>query len=403
MTQTASPIRISIVGAGLGGLTAAIALRQRGCDVTVYEQSDEIGEIGAGIQLGPNAIKVFRALGLEHQVAEIGYEPEKHVMRSWKNGRTLYATPMKGIFEQQFGAKYYQVHRADLHAALRRALPERCIALGSQCQTVRTEGSCAILTLSDGREIESDVIVGADGIHSAVRASLFGPESPHFTGNICWRGIVPIESMPPGSIEPNSTVWLGPHGHVVHYFVRGGQLVNYVASIEADDWRGESWYLEGDPSELLHAYEGWDPRLCELLAKTEKCYKWALFDRDPLEKWTVGRVTLLGDSAHAMLPYLAQGACMAIEDGYILAALLAGAPNTIEEALQEYEAVRLPRTTRVQLTARARANINHLSSPWAQFRRNLGYAVRKLLSPTQTGYQIEWVYGYDASDHLSRR
>ena len=390
-------LRISIVGAGLGGLTAAIALRAKGFEATVFEQARELAEIGAGVQLGPNAIKVYRALGLEDEVRAIGFEPNRHVMRSWKSGRVLYATPMKSVFDARFGAGYYQLHRSDLHSVLRRSLPDRAIRLGARCTGARTDGTRAVLSLADGTEVESDLVVGADGIHSAVRAGVFGAQAPRFTGNICWRGLVPAEALPDGMIEPDSTVWLGPHGHVVHYFVRGGKLVNFVACFEADDWREESWTVEGDPDELLDAYAGWNPRLLGLLERSERCYKWALYDRDPLPRWTDGRITLVGDSAHAMLPYLAQGACMAIEDACVLALVLSESPDAVETALKTYEALRAPRVSRVQLAARARAQVNHLASPMTRFRRDVGYRLRKLIKPKQTGYRIEWVYGYDAT------
>jgi salicylate hydroxylase len=393
--------KINIVGAGLGGLAAAIALRKRGFDAAVYERASALGEIGAGVQLGPNGTNVLKALGLESQVMPLAFEPDRHVARSWQSGRELFATQLKGVFAQRFGSRYLQVHRADLHRILQQAVPPECVHLDRACVAVRTEGEKAILTFADGSEVDSDVAVGADGIHSSVRESMFGAEQPRFTGNVCWRGLVPAASLPKGLVSPDATVWLGPRGHVVHYYVRGGEMINYVASMEADDWRSESWSVQVDRQEVLDAYKDWSPKLLQLFAETERCYKWALFDRDPLAQWTQGRVTLMGDAAHPMLPYLAQGASQAIEDGYELATSLANRLYDAPQALLDYENIRRPRTSRVQLTARGRAKTNHLSTRLQRLRRDAALLWRKWTRPSSNTYDIDWIYGYDAT--LDRR
>lgn len=392
-------LRIAIIGAGLGGLAAAAACIRHGLDVTIHEQAPALGEIGAGVQLGPNAMKALRALGLEDRVVEAAVEPGSHILRRWTSGRVLFTTAMKGVFHDRFGAGYYQIHRADLHDILARAVPGERIRLNAKCAAVRSEADRAVVSFADGSEAEYDAVIGADGIHSAVRASLFGPESPRFTGNICWRGVVKAAALPPGMIAKDVNVWLGPHGHIVHYYVRRGELVNFVAITESDSWRQESWSTEGDKDELIRTYAGWHASLNELFAQAERVNKWALYDRDPLPRWSAGRATLLGDAAHPMLPYLAQGACMAIEDGFALARILA-APETARDvpaALAVYEAVRRPRASKVQLGARARANVNHESSPLARLKRDLGYAWRRAFDRRGTSYKIDWVYAYDVT------
>jgi salicylate hydroxylase len=301
---------------------------------------------------------------------------------------------MKGVYEKAFGAGYFGAHRADFHNLLANALPEGILKLDAKCIGVKTVGDKAILQFADGHEAEDDIVVGADGIHSTVRASLFGAESPRFTGNICWRGLVAAEDLPKGMFASDMTVWFGPNSNIVHYYVRGGKLINWVASHEAD-WAEESWKAEASVDEVIETYKDWHPNLRHLFANTKHCYKWALFDRLPLERWSEGRVTLLGDAAHAMLPYLAQGACMAIEDAYALADSLWENQENASAALSQYEATRLARATNVQRAASARAKVNHLTSPWARLRRDVAYAVRKLLSPSKHTYQIEWIYGYD--------
>lgn len=388
--------RVAVVGAGLGGLTAAIALRQRGFDVTVYEQASELGEIGAGVQLSPNAMRVLIALGLDRAFEAIAFEPNRHVVRSWKNGHIISATQMRGVFRAQYGAGYFGAHRADFHAVLQGALPTERISLGRRCTGVTQTAERAVLTFADGGTAEADVVVAADGIHSAVRTALFGPDEPRFTGHICWRGLVPTRALRPGLIEPDMTAWFGPLSTVVHYYVRGGEMVNWIAQYVCD-WREESWRLETDWREAAAAYKDWNPRLTELFSHTERCYKWALHDRDPLPRWTNGRVTLLGDAAHPMLPYVAQGACMALEDAYVLADALARNRNDPLGALATYERLRLPRTARVQLTARARGAINSETSPLARFKRDLGYRLKRLLRPNEHTYKIEWIYGYDVT------
>jgi salicylate hydroxylase len=389
-------MRVAIVGAGLGGLTAAIALRQRGFAVDVYEQAGQLGEVGAGIQLGPNAMRVFQALGLEKEVISIAFEPDRHVVRNWNNGNLISATQMRGIYNHQYGAGYYGAHRADFHGVLVRALPPECIHLNAKLVNVSQSETEATLTFEGGRQVTSDVVIGADGIHSVVRTCLFGAATPRATGNICWRGLVPSDAIPKDSVSPDMNAYFGPNGTVVTYFVRRGEMVNWIAHFESD-WNEESWRVQTDWKEVSRAYEGWHPTLAALFARTETCYKWALLDRDPLNAWTKGRVTLLGDAAHPMLPYLAQGAAMAVEDGYVIAALLDMYRSNPQLALKQYEQIRLPRTARVQLTARERSKTNHLTSPLARLSRDLRYRVRKWLRPNEHTYQIEWIYGHDVT------
>jgi salicylate hydroxylase len=388
--------KVAVVGAGIGGLNAAIALIQRGFDVTVYEQADALGEIGAGIQLSPNASRVLMALGLDKDFEAIAFEPNRHVVRNWKSGSVVSATQMKGVFRPQYGAGYFGAHRADLHAVLQRAVPASAIRLNAKCIGVTQSAERAVILFADGSQAEADVVIGADGIRSAVRAGLFGPDAPRFTGHIVWRGLVPTTALPKGLIEPDMTAWFGPKGTVVHYYVRRGEIVNWIAHYEAD-WREESWSVESDWREAAQAYAGWHPLLNELFSRTQRCYKWALYDRDPLPRWTQGRVTLLGDAAHPMLPYLAQGAAQAIEDGYVLADLLAQHRSDPHGALVAYEQARLPRTARVQLHARERGKINNTTSALARFTRDIRYRIRKLLKPNEHTYGIEWIYGHDVT------
>jgi salicylate hydroxylase len=389
---------VIVVGAGLGGLTAAACLHRKGVRVTVLEQASQLGEIGAGVQLAPNALKVLRFLGLEQRAGEVGFEPAAHVVRNWKTSDVLAYTPYKGTLEKVFGAAYYGYHRADLHEILRSAVPAGCIRLSAKCTSVREEGAEAVVVLADGTEVRGDAVIGADGIHSAVRASLFGPEDPRFTGNACWRGLTPVSAMEPGLIQPDMTVWFGPGASVVHYYIRGGSVVNWVAMFESDQWAEESWTARGSRDEMLERFADWHPTIRALLAGSPDCLKWGLFDRDPLPQWSKGRATLMGDACHPMLPYLAQGACMAIEDGYAVAAAIARAEGDVAGALRRYEEQRRERTARVQMTARARAVENHTRDEAVMRARDERFArLRAEAAKGKHAYGIEWIYEHDVT------
>jgi len=389
--------RVVIIGGGIGGLTAALALSRRGIETSVYEQASALNDIGAGIQIAPNAVKTYRALGIEAALHAIGFETENQVIRSWRSGRIISKQPRKSVMRMRFGAPYYTVHRADLLDVLGRSLPAGCVHLGAHCIAIAADGRGPVARFADGSEIEADVIVGADGIHSVVRAGLFGAESPRFTGCICWRGLVPIDAVPQGLGISDGTAWWGPHGHIVHYPVRRGELMNFVAHHDSAAWTSESWTTECDKSELLEAYEAWNEALLQLINRSDRYYKWALYDRDPLDCWSKGRITLLGDAAHAMLPYLAQGACMAIEDGYVLAESIARSPEDLTAALALYETLRLSRTRRTVLGSRFRARENHLASPWKRLYRDAKIAIRDRFNSDSTSFRAAWLYDYDAA------
>lgn len=388
-------LRVAVIGAGIGGLAAANALRQRGHEVSIHEQAAQLGEVGAGIQMTPNAVKVMRGLGLEKELKNVSFLPDALIGLDWRSGKQVFRTPLD-VCDELYGAKYMQVHRADLHGVLHAPLPDSMFRLGVRCVDAGTVNGTAFAKFADGSEIEADVVVGADGIHSVVRDKLFGAEKPRFTNNMCWRMVVPFDEPDFDLVFPSTTLWLGPNGHVVTYYVRGGKGVNVIACHETDSWTAESWNTQATKEEVIEAYKDWNPRLHRLLDKTDHVFKWGLFDRDPMASWSKGNATILGDAAHPMLPYLSQGAAMAIEDGYVLAGTLTSEPD-IASALRRYEELRKPRTSEVQLRAREQGKSNHLISPWARLKRDIVYYVRGLINPQMTGLKAGWVYEYDAT------
>ena len=400
LPSTSRPSRIAIIGGGIGGLAAALALERRGAEVIVCEQSSAPSEIGAGLNLTPNAVKALRALGIESEIHAIGSGSEFLNIRSWKSGR-LISRMRPGDFRLKFGAPNLTVHRADLIEVLRRALKTSALRFGARCIAVDVGERVTTARFADGSEIEADVVVGADGIHSVVRDSLFGRDVPRFTGCICWRGMAPAGAVPRGINTADGSLWMGPHGHVVHYPVRRGELVNIVAHFDSDAWTEESWTRECDLSEVMTTYARWNSDLLRLFPCSERWYKWALYDRDPLERWSKGRATLLGDSAHAMLPYLGQGAAMAIEDGCVLAASIERHADDLDQALLLYERLRAPRTRAAVLGSRDRARENHLAGPWARLKRDVTFALRQRFGGDNTAFQVAWLYDYDVGRELA--
>jgi len=392
--------RVAIIGGGIGGLTAANALSRAGIEVAVYEAAAELREIGAGVALHPNAMKVLRAIGVEDGVRAVAGRSQWQVLRNWKTGRVIGRTSRRQQ-AASFGIEGATVHRADLLDVLAGALPAGMVTLGKRCTQVRTDGEVAAARFADGSEIEADVIAGADGIHSAVRASLFGPDAPRFTGKICYRSVIPTAAVRGGvlaDVAADNGQWLGPHGTIVLYPLRGEELINVVAHYDDDTYRHESWVTECERDEVLERYQGWHESLLRLFEAGQTWYKWALYDRDPIPAWTKGRVTLLGDAAHPMLPYLGQGACQALEDGAVLANAMATSPSDPAAALAGYERIRRPRASQVVLTARARGVSNHLPSRWAALRRDAAIAVRRRLNRRDTdGRGAAWLTEYDAT------
>ncbi|KAB2885278.1 MAG: NAD(P)-binding protein [Pseudorhodoplanes sp.] len=391
-------LRIGVIGGGIGGLAAALALSQRGFAVRVFEQSEALREVGAGVQMAPNATRVLRALGLEAPLHKIGFQPQAIVVRDWDDGREKRRTPLQDA-GRRYGAAYYQVHRADLLEMIASALGDAQLELNARVAAVSSTPHGAAVTLDGGRQEAFDLVVGCDGIHSLVRRTLHGPQSPRFTGTMCWRALTPAEVFPSGFVAPEMTIWMGPLGHIVVYYVRGGRYVNMVAVRRSRAWVEESWSVPSSAPELSAAFPRVNADVRILLGRAQNAFKWGLFDRDPLPWWSRGRITLLGDAAHPMLPFLAQGAAMAIEDAFVLAQTLAG-DDDVERALQRYEAARLPRTARVQLAARAQGEIFHLMSPFARLKRWFG--LDRLAKPDPRLLDRDWLYEYDATACLPR-
>jgi salicylate hydroxylase len=387
--------RIAVIGGGIGGLTAACALHRQGFEPRVYEAAPELKEIGAGVALGPNAMKALRALELDARVRAIAWEAPSDALRNWKTARVVTRTTYE-THVARHGVAGCFAHRADLLDALAAAVPAGAVTLGARCVSIADDGRIASARFRDGSEIEADAIVGADGIHSRVRESLFGADAPRFTGKICYRSVIPVDAVPGGPPEPENVIWMGPHGAVVVYRVRRGELINVVSHYDDETYQHESWISQCDRSEVLERYDGWHESLGRLFAASEVWYKWALYDRDPIPRWTKGRATVLGDAAHPMLPYLGQGACQAIEDGCVLAAALAAMPDDLPGALERYERARRPRASRVVITARERGADNHLVSPFAAWKRDLRIAARRRLGRDQEGRGAGWIWDYDA-------
>ena len=388
-------IKVTVIGAGIGGLTTVSALRARGIEAKAHDQTDVLTEVGAGVQITPNGVKVVRDLGLEKRFREFGFLPDSILGLDWHSGKTVFRTPLTEC-DRLYGAPYIQIHRADLQSVLRASVPDSAIALSARCVGVRNEGKSAVAVFADGSEVESDLIVAADGVKSAIRQSLFGDGAPRFTGHICWRSLVPCESPDFDLVSPDTTIWFGPNGHIVTYYVKAGKAVNIAAILETTTWQEESWNVRSSKEEIASAYSGWHPRLQRLFARSEEIYKWGLFVREPLSSWSNGRITLLGDAAHPMLPYLSQGAAMSMEDGLVLARMAAKYGTDVSAALRAYEMLRVPRATRVQLTSRDQGKKNHLVSPWARLRRDIVYRIRNVINPQKTGLSAGWVYEYDA-------
>ena len=340
---------VAIVGGGIGGLFAANALIAHGVSVSVYEQAPALGEIGAGVYLTPNAVRHLERVGLGPAVEKWGSRvgPASHYFRH--DGTPI--APVQVADASGWNATF-GMHRADLVDFLAAPLPASVINCGHRATGFAQSGDKARVSFANGATIEADVVVGADGIHSELRPYVFPPSKPVFHGTISYRGLVPRERLPDWPMD-RWQMWAGPSKHFLVFPVRHGTMVNYVGFVPADQEMKESWSAPGNPDVLRAEFEGWDPRIGAVLKAVDHCFRWALYDREPLPTWTKGRLTLLGDAAHPMLPHLGQGANQSIEDGMALATILAQVDNAhVPAALQAYERLRRERVADVQLGAR---------------------------------------------------
>jgi len=387
---------ILIAGAGIGGLAAALAMSRCGYEVTVLEAADTLGEVGAGIQLSPNAMYVLQALGIATEIMSVGFAPEFAAMRHWKSGQTLFSSPLNPECSARYGAPYIHIHRADAHSVLLEAAQSAGVTLSTGTRVVGyTDSDSAIHVETSKGVLKADFLIGADGIKSVVQHQMLGPQNPKFTGQVAWRAIVPAAALPTNVLAPGVTVWVGPDRHVVMYYLRGGSLANVVAVEERSDWTEESWTLEGDPKDLKRRFKEWHPQVDSVLDRIETTHVWALFDRQPLQRWSDGRAILLGDACHPTLPFMAQGACMAIEDAGVLAQCLSSHSDRTK-ALARYEALRKPRTSALQARARQNADLFHLRmSPITKAKLAIG----RVLPPMMRLKALDSVYGYRFDQH----
>ena len=358
--------KILIAGAGLGGLAAASSLMKAGHDVEIYEQAPQLGEVGAGIQISANAMHVLRNLGLEAAVTKAGVRPGAYVFRLHDTGEVIQRFSLSDEHERLHGAPYTQLHRADFHeilAAKAREFKPDVVRLNRQVVGFSESERGVELRFADGSQAQGDFLIGADGLKSVVRRQIVGETPATYTGDAAWRLTVPASRLPPNFLEPVMSVFMGPGGHAVCYYLRGGALLNFVGIVETDEISEESWTVRMPWEKLKAEYRGWHPTIQTVIdaADKDQCYRWSLHNRPPIRNWSTARATLLGDAAHPTLPYLAQGAVMAIEDGAVLARAL-GMSADIPGALQLYQRNRVDRTAKIVLQSSENRRLFHLRS-----------------------------------------
>lgn len=390
-------VKVVVVGAGIGGLIAALALLKKGVDVQVIEQAKELVGLGAGLQISPNGNRILAALGLTEAMARVASEPQGKKIRLWNSGQTWNLFDLGKSAREHYGFPYLTVHRGDLHQVLIdavTALKPKVITTGVRIDNLETRGD-RVAILSEGREIAiADVVVGSDGVHSQVRKCLVGEDRPRFSGIIAWRGVIDAKALPAHLRQPYGYNWVGPGGHVINYPLRGGELVNFVGVFEQQGWEVESWTEKGSIDACLQDFAGWHGDVQTLIRAMHTPFRWALMVREPMQRWSYGRVTLLGDACHPTLPFLAQGAVMAMEDGFILARCLEASSGDPSTALERYERARMERTTRI--VQGSAANAARFHNPQLAHSEGAAKYVDEEWSEARVKERYDWLFSYNA-------
>jgi salicylate hydroxylase len=391
-------MRVLIAGGGIGGMSAALALLRRGIDVEVYEQAPALKEVGAGIQISPNGNRALDSLGVFERLKELSCDPVRKEFRLWNTGKPWPMFDLGKTAVARYGYPYLTVYRPDLLSSLGdavRALDPDAVRLGKRAAAVAQDERGATLVLEDGSRASGDVLIGADGVRSVVRQALWGDVSPRFSGMVAWRGLIPMDTLPEHMQAPVGSTWIGPGAHAVCYPLHRAELMNFVATIEGKTWTSAAGSEVGTHEECLRDFAGWHEDIQTLIRRSPQLLKWALMVGEPIPKWSSGRISLLGDACHTTLPFLAQGAVHAIEDGVVLARCIEKYADDATVALERYEAARIERTTR--MVRGATSNTERFHSRELASEHTAERYLQREWSAEPIADRYDWLYAYDAA------